>query len=294
MFNVLFAFFLIASAFVANKIIVQELAPELFVFLRMTISGLLLMFFYCRKFNVFSFISKNIIRLIIIACFTTFIPSLLRAYALLSISSSRAAFWGAFEPFVTAFYLYILFGKKLNKTQFVGCLIGVIGAIVFVFMNAREEKVLSGESLILIADLAQIFSVVVSRYGWISAQTMLKKDIVSAQQLNGITFTISGIMALCLSLYKGVFFFPYAAMNVKIIGLLTYTIIIGNMLAYTLYAQLLKKYNATFVALSGLSMPMFVHLIAFMFLNEKFSMGFLVALGFVGIGIYLFYLYKEE
>lgn len=292
MFHILAVFFLIASAFIANKFVVQAIVPEMFIFLRMTISGVLLLWIYCKKFPLLTFFKQNAFKLTTIA-FATFIPSLLRAYALLSISSSRVAFWGAFEPFITAFYLYVLFGKKLNKTQFLGCFIGVLGGIIFVLMNAREDELFKA-SLIVLGDVIQIIALIVGRYGWIGARDVLRGNTITPQQLNGITFTLSGIFALCIALYKGTFYLTPEAFTVKTLGLLAYVIVIGNMLAYSLYAYLLKKYNTTFVALAGLSMPLFVHLISLTFLNEKLSLGFLIALCFVSVGIYLFYLYKEE
>lgn len=121
MFFLLFVFFLISSAFIVNKYLALFFSPDLFVALRMGISGILLLIIYCRDKYILKEAKENFLFLFLIALLTTFLPSLLRAYALKTISASRAVFWGALEPFVSAFYLYILYNQEVTKYQIVGC-----------------------------------------------------------------------------------------------------------------------------------------------------------------------------
>lgn len=283
----IFVFFLIASAFSVNKIILNSIAPYLFVSLRMGISGLLLILIFCRKKNLWLKAKENIKSLILISSFTTLIPSILRAFALKNISSSRASFWGAFEPFITSIYMYLLFNQKLTKNKLIGCFLGFFGALFFIFTN----KNISGLSITFfcLADFLQIMSIILSRYGWINAQKILnEKKIFTPEQLNGFTFTISAFISIILS-------FMYEKNNIfnllitkKLIFCMLYTILIGNMLAYTLYGYLLKKYEATFVSLAGLSVPLFVHLIGPVLLNEKISFYFFISMGFIFLALYSF------
>lgn len=298
-FYVLFVFFLIGSAFCVNKMILMIIQPDLFVFLRMGISGILLLFFYCRSKKIYQFALQNIGLLIKIAFFTTFIPSLCRSYALQNITSSRAAFWGTFEPFVTALYMYILFNKPLRKNQSIACIIGFLGGVLFIFFDNVSS--LSTKTLLLLADIAQIGSVFFSRYGWIKAQEVLQQKDIAPQQLNGITFTISGLLALSLNivacqmgwLYKGnhlqsLFSLFEITWNFKLLFLMFYTIVIGNMIAYTLYGILLKKFNASYVAIAGLSVPFFVHCLGAIFINEPFKLSFFFPLVLIALALYIF------
>lgn len=269
--------------------------PDLFVFLRMFISGILLIAIYCRHKRLFYEFCKNYKILFVIAVFTTFLPSLLRAYALQYISSTRAAFWGSFEPFLTALYLYILFGKKLTKNQLLGCLIGFAGALVFIFF--KDTGSFNGYYLLCFADIAQILSIVLSRFGWIQAQEILKKNIFTPQQMNGMTFTISGLLALCMFFIRSRSTVSFSLLSLSsfssshylLLWTMLYTITIGNMLAYTLYAKALKKYSATVVALGGLTVPLFVHILGLLFLKEQFSYSFISAFACICLGLWVFH-----
>jgi drug/metabolite transporter (DMT)-like permease len=71
--------------------------------------------------------------------------------------------------------------------------------------------------------------------------------------------------------------------------LFAYTVIVGNIIALTLYAHILKKYSVTFVALAGLTIPLFVQLYAPIALGEPISLVFFAALGITFLGMYVFY-----
>jgi drug/metabolite transporter (DMT)-like permease len=283
-----FVFFLIGSAFVVNKMILGYMGANCFVVLRMGISGVLMLMLFCRGISIWKHAKKKWFVLSVISCFTTLFPSTLRAYALCYLSSSRAAFWGVFEPFIAAMYMYFLFNEKITKTQAFGCLIGIIGAMFFIFTNAKSEVFSSGQ-LFSIADFAQIMSIVFSRFGWIVAQKLLRKDSkIQPQQMNAFTFTITALISLLIGM---TFYGPSAyefELSYKLVGLVAYTAIVGNMIAYTLYAGLLKTVSVTYVSLAGLSIPIFVHLIAPIFCNETISLTFFVSMAFIFVATLIF------
>jgi drug/metabolite transporter (DMT)-like permease len=295
----LFVFFLIGSAFCVNKMILVVIQPDLFVFLRMGVSGLLLLLFYCREKKIYKFGIQHFGLLTLIAFFTTFMPSLFRSYALQNITSSRAAFWGTFEPFVTALYMYLLFKKPLKPNQMIACFIGFLGGILFILLDHNTSG--TTKQFLVLADIAQIVSVFFSRYGWIKAQEVLQKNEVTPQQLNGLTFTISGLLSLALNgvfsltgcLYKGlpvqtISSLLHVPWGLKLYSLFFYTIVIGNMIAYTLYGILLKKFNASYVAIAGLSVPFFVHCLGYLFLEEQFAISYFFPLSLIAVALYVF------
>ena len=74
----------------------------------------------------------------------------------------------------------------------------------------------------------------------------------------------------------------------NVIGLLAYTIIVGNFLGYTLYATVLKRYSATLVSLAGFSYPIFAAIIAYFALGETVTWQFVAAAGVIFIGLVVF------
>ena len=171
MFFLFCVFFLIASGQIANKYIAFFLEPELFVFLRMSISGALLFIFYTRE-GIVRKIKDHALLLYAISLTITFFPAIFRAFAFRTISASRAAFWGCFEPFFTSLWIFFLFDQKLTRNQFIGCLLSFLGSFFFIYMQAKEN-VLAGVFFCL-GDLAQITSVFISRFGWIQVQRLIQ------------------------------------------------------------------------------------------------------------------------
>jgi drug/metabolite transporter (DMT)-like permease len=290
MIFLLFVFFIISSAFLVNKYIALFLSPSLFVAIRMGLSGILLGILYCRDLEIIKKFKDNALTITLIAIFTTFVPSLCRAYALQYITASRAAFWGTFEPFIASLWTYILYDVNLNRNQFIGCLLSVMAAIFFIIMDAKEG-IFYG-ALLCTADLAQLSSHILSRFGWIQAQQFLQKNILTPIQFNAFSFMISGLTSF------GLFLFQYWSVqntamptiltDPKFILCLGYTIIIGNMIAYTLYAYAIKTQPITYVAIAGLSMPLFVHLLSSYFFKESLSYAFFISLSFIAIALFIF------
>ena len=63
----------------------------------------------------------------------------------------------------------------------------------------------------------------------------------------------------------------------SIIFAVIYTIVIGNVIGYTMYAHFLKRHTATFVSLAGFSVPLYVYLFSNILLGEPLSLNFLAA-----------------
>jgi drug/metabolite transporter (DMT)-like permease len=104
---------------------------------------------------------------------------------------------------------------------------------------------------------------------------------------------ISGIIASSIALYRGDFTAYCGELtSFNHMSLLAYTTIIGNGLAYTLYAHGLKQYSANFVSLAGFSVPLFVTIFGALFLGESLSLSFFAAVAVTACGVLLFF--KEE
>jgi drug/metabolite transporter (DMT)-like permease len=288
MIFLLFVFFLIASAFLANKLLIAFLSPDVFVALRMGISGILLLLFYARKKKNWIDAKKYFFTLCTIAIFTTFFPSLLRAYALQFISASRASFWGALEPFISAFYLKILYEQKVTFNQIIGIVLGSVASLFFIFSQSNGS--LFAQSLFCLADVAQISALAISRFGWIKGQELMKKEVFLPQQLNGFCFTISACISLCIVLLRGFSFSSLACLfyEKQFIYPFMYTVFVGNMLAYSLYAYALKHTLITYVSIVGLSVPLFVHILSFFLFGEAISYSFFVSLLLLGFALSIF------
>lgn len=288
MFILFFTFALFASGILVNKLLLAMLPPTLFVGIRMLSAGTILLLLTWKKYRSnFSHAKEDWFLLIGIAIFTTFIPSVLKAYALSRLTTAHATLLGSIDPFITALYSYILFREKLSLNKIIGILVGCSGVILSINFSLLGPKA-CGLS-ILLPQLAALGAVGFSRWGWIMVQMQLRKNRYAPAQLNGIVMLQSGIIALLAASWLD----PITSITISSWPyfwlLLIYTVIVGNVIAYTLYASLLKLHNATFVSLAGFSIPIFAGIYAWIFFNEKLTLHFLLAASVIFIGLLIFY-----
>lgn len=284
MLDAFIVFALLASAITANKIVLCALPATYFVALRMLIAGCLL-YGYCILTSVERIVSKDLMKLASIAAATTFIPSLLKAYALRQLISSKAALLGALDPFVTALYAYILWKEQLGRNQWLGIAIGFLSVVIVSIM--QECGPIDRTWLFFSSgELAALAAVFISRAGWIGAQSLLKAERYSPPFLNSLLMILGGCYALFSAHLAGEI--VAVSWTLSLVIALAYTIIIGNIIAYSLYGYLLKAHTVTYVALASLLVPIFVHLYGPIIVGEPLSPIFFAACGSMLIALYIF------
>lgn len=288
-------FFLLASAIVANKMLLVSLSPTLLVGLRMFFGGgvLLLLSLRSKRRTPLKTIVQDWGMILGIALLTTFIPSLAKAYALKHMLSSKASFIGALDPFMTALYAWFLFQERLSWRKIVGIFLGFFGAILMCFVQSPGMSYKMVDFLFFsLPELAALTAVATSRLGWLLVQRYLKKERYQPVQLNGLIMIVSGFIALPIASMTEPVNILALLSSSKITSLLLYTTIVGNVLAYTMVAYFLKWYSSSFVSLAGFSVPIFVTLCGWLVLSEPISGMLLVAAAVIFIAVYFFY--KEE
>lgn len=284
MFDVFLAFGLIASATSTNKILLSTLPPIFLVGARMLFAGLILWAIACYKKTPINFkrIKSDAAILGIITLCTTFLPSILKSYALKYMPSANAAFFGTLDPFVTAFYAYLIFNEKLNWQKFLGISLGFFGAFILMFTS------LNTKTFSFYPALSALIAVAIVRLGWILVQRLLRENKYTPIQINSITMLGSGILSLAASFSIESIGSISICNPINFTCLSLYTIIIGNVISLTLYATLLKSYNATLLSLASFSVPLFVALFGWLYLNEPISINFFASLLLTFIGLCIF------
>lgn len=291
MFLIFFGFFLLASAITTNKVILYSLPPALFVGIRMLIPGLIMYLYnFSRSKRLrFTHFKFDLPIILLCAASTTFIPSVLKAYALKNLISSKQAFLGSLDPFIAAFYAYFIFHEKITPRKFIGLCLGFIGVFILLATTTPTEESIGSIWIFSYPELAMLLAVSVSRFGWTWVQKILKEDRYTPIEFNCLLMMVSGFLSL---LSAG---FTENIMGIHIdrpglfTTLLTYTMIIGNIAGYGIYAHVLKRYSTTFIALAGFSVPIFVHIFGFLFLGEPLSINFFAAISITTLGLFIFY-----
>ncbi len=281
MMMLILPFFLLASAIIANKLLLVILSPLTLISFRM-IGGGLFLYWYHRVPH--SIIRTFFVPLTVAALCTTFINSFLKSYALTYLSSTKAAFIGALDPLITALLAFLIVGDSINGKQFFGIALGMVGAA---FISFDSQIITYQAALPLCAALSAL---VIGRYGWILSQKLLRTTPITAPQLNAGMMLIAGGLALgCVLCYPTLLLSELSALNEPyLMGAFLFTIFIGNGVAYPLYAQLLQKYPATLVSLAGLLIPVFVTLLGMLLLGEQCSVQLVIGALCICVGMVMF------
>lgn len=319
MIDVFFGFALLATSTVANKYALAVIPLALMVGLRMFFAGIILLAYYRKKTHRlrFDYFKHDLGILLLVSLLTMLIPALFKAYALKNMFASKAAFIASLDPFVTALYSYFLWKEHLTIKKIIGIILGFSGTLILLFSTTKGvEQNLMAWSIFSYPEIAAFLAMAIGRMGWMIVQQLLKKERYTAGELNGLLMTSSGIMAFGPLLFEALMFilsfvpglgpmitqaqlydganFLHLTFNSQtssflIIFAVFYTILLGNVIGYTMYASFLKRHSATFVALAGFSVPLYVYLFSNLLLGEPLSINFLYASAITFVGLLIFY-----
>lgn len=291
---ILFLYMLLASTFTIGKLVLHYVNPILFIGIRMTVAGLLLLgyaFIFDRSHWHYN---RNHWWLWFkLTFFHIYCAFILEFIALKTVVSAKACLLYSISPFLTALFAYHASGERLTKNKWVGLWLGFMGLLPILITSAPAEGV--GFAHISLAEILLLGSVVSAVYGWVLMKELLQSLYYSPVMANGLSMFFGGLAALLTSLFfEGM---PSIAaqtghdMGMFLVYLLL-SIIIANIIFYNLYGYLLTRYSATFLSLSGSICPLFAALYGKLFLGESVSYPFFISLAAIGVGLYLFY--KEE
>lgn len=287
---------LFATGIFANKLILATLSPSMLSGIRMLISGLIILVLNRKSYRegTFSRILQNWPTFLFITLFTNFIPTLCKAYAVQNMSTAKAGFLGSLDPFVTALYVYILASETLSLKKWIGIFLGFAGALLLTTLTSPVETTLHSFMIFSWPELSAFASVAVSRLGWILFQKQLRTTSFSPVDINGIVMTLGGIFAfmsipLWRSLGVNETFDILSKLDTRLVLLLAYTIGVGNLIAYNLYAYLLKHNSSTLMSIGGFTIPIYLAFLGYFFLGEPVSPVLLQAGGLMLCGVFVFY-----
>lgn len=292
MIGLIIGFMLMGSAVSANKIVMGVLPSTLFTGIRMLSAGLILLAIVIPKNKRFSwdYLKKDLIALFMVGFCTTYVTSLLKAWALKNLLSSKAAFIASLDPFVAALYAYLLWGEKLSLKKWIGLCLGFSGVALLLHVDVGFEQFHHTLFSVSLPELAALAAMVIGRYGWILAAQFLKKGRYTSMELNGISMTSSGLAALATASFVDPIQSSLMAINFKTACSMAYSIVVGNLISYNIYGYCLKKHSITMVSLFGFVIPLTVATIGFFFLHEEITTRFVFSALVIFTGLTTFYI----
>ena len=294
MILVLIMYMLFASTFILGKAALEYVDPIFFIGFRMTIGGLLLLGYqYIFNRPRWRLDKKDWSLFGQIIIFHIFFAYTFEFWALQYVSGAKACLAYNLSPFLTALIGYFWFAEHMNVKKWLGLIIGFVGFLPIVLEKAPSEP--RGILFISGPEIALFLSVLSAVYGWLVIKRLVKYRGYSAIMINGVGMFFGGLLAFVVSL--GVEGMPALKVGTHhgMIAFVSYAfalILIANVIAYNMYAALLKRYSATFLSFAGFSTPLFAALFGWIFLSEPVSWQFFISLSIIFFGLYLFY--QEE
>lgn len=292
---------LFASTFTLAKAVLSYIPPILFIGIRMTIAGILMLLYY-KSYSAYpisirrrdwGLFGQGIL-------FIIFCAYVLEFWALQFIDSGKSSLFFNLSPFITALFSYVIWREKLTKNQLVGMLIGFLGFIPLVYCIPTVNDV-TGHCVAFVGlpELILLISVASFAYGWIVMKELVVVRSYSPLLVNGISMLGGGILAFITSLLlEGrphlitVGTQTTLQSAVKVAGYMGALILISNVICYNLYGYLLREYTATFLSFAGFTTPFFAVLFGVIFLGETVTWSICITAALVALGLYIFY--KDE
>lgn len=279
---------LFATSFPMGKYLLNFASPLFLSGIRFLIAGgILLIYQYFLPLKNFKIKTKHIwifAQIIILGMYATYG---LRFYALEVLPIWKVSFFYNLSPFLSALYAYVLFNERLSTKQWVGLSIGFIGMMPMLLSRTPEEATLGEFFYISIYELFLIISVCLHCYSWLLIQKLVRHKNYDTSIVNGICMASGGLLSLITSyLIEGPAPMYDPASFCK--GMI-FMIFISNILCHNIYAELLKKYSATFMSFTSFLSPLFAALYGWAFFQETISWHFYLSIAIVLVGLYVFY-----
>jgi drug/metabolite transporter (DMT)-like permease len=280
-----------SSFFAVGKIALALSQPVFLTGFRMTLAAVLLLgYIAITKRSRFKMEKKQWFSLFLLGFFSIYLTNICEFWGLQYLSAAKACFIYSFSPLFSAFFSYLHFKEKMNRTKWIGLGIGFLGILPVLLTQTGSEELFQ-ISFLSWPTLALMGSVLFSVYGWVLLRVNLKNTSITPAMASGTSMLFGGGLALIHS------FFIDTWAPLPIVEGGTFTVVkwvlimtaLYNIICYNLYGMMLKKYTATFLSFIGLLSPIFASLSGWIFLKEPLSPIIFVSTGIVSIGLSIVY-----
>lgn len=268
--------------------------PMFFISLRMIFSGCAVLAYYvCVQKKAITFKKKDWFLLAEATLFGIVLTYVPEFWTLKYMSVAKLTLFFTLTPFITFLASHIRSHEKVTIQKTIGLIIGLCGAIPMFLSGTPGDNVIHLCGGISLVEIIALLAVASYAYGWIPVKILVADKGYSISLINGLRMLYGGIISLGCSFFMEdwsgylppVTNWPYFLWYVGLISFI-------GIACYTFYSILLRHYSATIISFTGFVEPFFAALYAWILLGETVSWIFFVALGIVGLGLYIFY--QEE
>jgi drug/metabolite transporter (DMT)-like permease len=282
-----------ATTFLLAKQLLIYGSPLFLVGLRTLIAGLFFLgALLLTTKNILSSIKKFFLPCMSIAVYSFLVSNSLKFWALQHLSVTNAALISVTEPVFALVIAYFLFHETMSLKKWIGMICCMSSGLLIVnagsmFAPSRALNLWS------VATLAMISAVAASAYGALLMRKLIKYNHASPMLVNGLSMAVAGISALLASVCLEA---PFCNVSLETIvpfaGNLLLLVLISNIVAYSIYGYLLKRYSVLLISCGSFIKPLVVIGYKAVFLHEAVALhvGYSVLLLSAGLAI----IYSDE
>lgn len=266
-------------------------APAFFVGVRMLLGGILILFyqyifyrdrFYCKW--------KYLPTLLFASLSSAYFAAILDIWCAKYLAPSKSSLLYSVYPFFSAIFGFLILSENFSLLKIAAIFLSFAGVIpMFVFGDVTFTT--GGPTFVgfAVADLAAIFSVCLATLSWTLLERLISKENYDLTMISGITMVISGIVSLCHSwlfeTWRPVPIFDFQLFMITLLGIM----LVSNFICDFLYLRLVKKYSATFLNMTGFSIPLITAFIDWISKGRVPAWNFYLSCLVVGFSLFLYH-----
>jgi drug/metabolite transporter (DMT)-like permease len=266
------------SSFILIKKILPVFDPYQIGAFRAGLSGLLLSFIGFSALKKMS--KKDVFWISLSGLFGNFLVVFIFPIAQQGVSSSMAGIINALDPMFTLVLGAILFGIRNKVIQYIGALIGFIGAIILVYSSNSGEGENHFYYMILLVIGSALYAV---------AALIIEKKLhhIKSTDISTGIYSIWMVPSLLILSFSGFFTDIDYSQNETLtaLGYLVFLTVISTTLVMFLFFKLVQDTSAVFVSIISLLLPI-VAVIWGILDNEKFTVWYVIGGLLIWIGVY--------
>ncbi len=266
------------SSFILIKKSLLVFSPYEIGAIRVGVSGLIMAYLGIPALRKMS--KKVLFWVIVTGFFGNFLPMFLFPLAQTKVSSSLAGILDSLVPVFVLVFGFIFFGIRSRYIQFVGAIIGFLGAASLMYFSETSTED---------SQLFYAFLVVLATASYAVSALIIKEKLQNLPplQLSSAVFTVWMLPSFLILIFSGIFQnFQATPEAYEAVGYLAILTIMGTAIAMVLYYRLIQNTSPVFASTVTYLLPL-VAVIWGLLDGEKFTVWYMLGGLLILVGIYL-------
>ena len=285
-FQALLVTLLWSSSFIIIKIGLDEIPPLVFAGLRYIIAFIVLLPILFRKVNIEQIrriTKRDLFKLILLGLiFYTFTQGA-QFFGLSFLPSVTVSLILNFTPIVTAIFGMFLIGEFLNRRQWMGSILFILGVLIYFYPVVFSGGQLTGIFIMLFGVFSNAGAAVLGRY--INRQKQFTPIVIT-----GISMGVGSIFLLI----PGILLQGLPSISLTNFLLLLWMAVVNTAFAFTLWNKTLRNLTAVDSSIINGTMLIQIGLLAWIFLGEAITLQEAIGMLIAAAGVIIVQIKKTK